>query len=80
VRGGIDVTPVRIHVSQPLLGKGARWYHVPRKRAHFVFEVDNDVRVGDFLDAHADNKALAARRLTDQLAHILSPETARATT
>lgn len=78
VRGGIDVTPVRISVSQPLLGKGERWYRVPRKRAHFVFEVDNDIRVGDFLGESADNKALAARRLTDKLVHVLSPEIARA--
>jgi len=78
VRGGINVTPVRIRVSHPLLGKGERWYHVPPKRAHFVFEVGNDIRVSDFLDSSGDNKALAARRLTDELAHILSLENARA--
>jgi 1-acyl-sn-glycerol-3-phosphate acyltransferase len=78
VRGGIDVTPVRIRVSQPLLGKGERWYHVPRRRAHFVFEIDNDIRVDRFLDENAGNKALAARRLTDKLVHVLSPETVRA--
>jgi len=77
VRGGVDVTPVRIRVSPPVLGKGERWYRVPRQRAHFVFEVDNDIRVGDFLDETADNKALAARRLTDELAQIFSLETAR---
>jgi len=76
VRGGIDVTPVRISVSQPLLGKGERWYRVPRKRAHFIFEVDNDIRVRDFLDQNTGNRALAARRLTDKLVHVLSPETA----
>ncbi|ODS60382.1 MAG: acyltransferase [Acidovorax sp. SCN 68-22] len=65
VRGGIDVTPVRIRVSPPTLGKGEPWWRVPARRPHFIFEVGPDIPVQPFVDGALE--ALAVRRLTDHL-------------
>ena len=77
VRGGIAVTPVHIRVTPPMLGKGEKWWRVPVRRSHFVFEVGDDIDVVQ-LAAQCKSEALAARRLTDHLAETLSPETFRA--
>lgn len=74
VRGGIDITPVRIRCSPPMLTKGVKWYRVPERRAHFVIEVCDDIRVRDFTEGCA-GEALAARRLTDHLTEYFSMET-----
>jgi 1-acyl-sn-glycerol-3-phosphate acyltransferase len=77
IRGGVDVTPVRITVSPPTLAKGDKWYRIPEQRAHFLIEVGDDIAVSTFIDRRS-SEALAARRLTDHLAHYFAPETARA--
>lgn len=77
VRGGIDITPVRIRCAPPMLTKGVAWYRVPERRAHFIIEVCDDIPVRDFTDGCA-GEALAARRLTDFLTEYFSLETRRA--
>ncbi|MDZ5459477.1 lysophospholipid acyltransferase family protein [Azohydromonas lata] len=77
VRARVNVTPVRIRVSLPTLGKGEPWWRVPRQRPHFVFQVDDDIPVCDFIDG-ATSEALAARRLTDHLTTYFASETPRA--
>lgn len=77
VRGGIDVTPVRISSSSPILTKGMPWYQVPRRRPHFVIEVCEDIPVREFCDNN-QSEALAARQLTDFLTSYFSREISRA--
>jgi 1-acyl-sn-glycerol-3-phosphate acyltransferase len=74
VRGGIAVTPVRIRVTPPTLGKGEKWYRVPARRAHFIFDVGDDIDVRRFTEP-GGSEAIAARRLTEHLAEHFSPET-----
>ena len=77
VRGKLDVTPVLIQVSPPTLGKGGKWWHVPRRRAQFSIDVGDDILVERFAPA-AGNAALAARRLTEHLEELFSMEHPRA--
>lgn len=77
VRGGIDLTPIRIHCSETILTKGSKWYHVPRKKAHFLIDIGEDIRVSDFMSG-GQAETLAARHLTDHLATYYSRETQRA--
>lgn len=66
IRGRINITPVWIKVHPPTLRKNEHWYHVPRSRPHFVFEVKPDIQVDRFL-AEAVSEPIATRRLTDFL-------------
>ncbi len=68
VRGGIDLTPVRIRSTRPMLTKGKKWYHVPVCKPHFILEVGEDIPVQRFLDEKI-SKTLAARKLTEFLAN-----------
>jgi 1-acyl-sn-glycerol-3-phosphate acyltransferase len=77
VRGVVDVTPVRIRATPPMLRKGDKWYRVPPRRSHFLVDVGDDLAVSRFIDAQR-NEALAARRLTDHLADYFALETVRA--
>ena len=54
LRGGIDLTPVVITVSEPVLGKGVRWYRVPVRRPRFVLSVMDDIPISDYLDRAAE--------------------------
>jgi 1-acyl-sn-glycerol-3-phosphate acyltransferase len=49
LRGGIDLTPVVITVSEPMLGKGSSWYRVPVRRPRFVLTAMDDIPVADYL-------------------------------
>lgn len=62
VRGGRDVTPVRIRCEPLTLTKGLPWWRVPPRRAHFTIRIDDDIAIAPFRAAHED--ALAARHLT----------------
>jgi 1-acyl-sn-glycerol-3-phosphate acyltransferase len=73
VRGGLNITPVRIHCSPPTLVKGQKWYRIPPRRFHVRIEVGEDLAIGPFL-AHpsAVRENLAARRLTAYLTDYFS--------
>lgn len=75
VRGNIDVTPVHIHSSLPMLPKGLPWWQVPARRPHFTITVKDDIPVSTFRDA--SNEPLAARRLTEHLSQSLFMESHR---
>jgi 1-acyl-sn-glycerol-3-phosphate acyltransferase len=77
VRGGINITPVRIRCQPPMLTKGVPWYRVPPQRGHFVLEVCDDIAVAPFV-AEARSAAIATRQLTDYLTDYFSPEIHRA--
>ncbi|WP_231495495.1 lysophospholipid acyltransferase family protein [Hylemonella gracilis] len=88
VRGAIDVTPVRIRCTPPLLLKGEPWWRLPARRSHFLLEVGDDIAIQPFLDtAQASSEpdttpgeARAARRLTEFLSSYFFQEYPRATT
>lgn len=76
VRGRRDVTPVLIQCSPPTLGKGEKWYRVPSRRFHILVEVRPDLSIARFVAGTPE--PLAARKLTDHLAHFFETELARA--
>ncbi len=79
VRGNIDITPVHIHCSHPLLTKGAAWWQVPSQRPHFVIDVREDIAITPFV-AQTSSESLAARHVTDYLAEYLFKEPSCAST
>lgn len=66
VRGRIDITPVHIHSSLPMLTKGTPWWKVPVRKPHFTIEVRPDIAVEEFCDS-AGSDTLAARHVTEHL-------------
>ena len=66
IRGRRNVTPIVIHCTPPMLGKGVKWWRVPPRRSHFRIEVKEDLDVQPFIE-RAGSEALAARHLTDHL-------------
>jgi len=66
VRGRLDVTPIRIRCEPPTLGKGEKWYRVPRRRMHYTFSVGEDLAI-DRIIADDHGEALAARHVTQYL-------------
>ena len=77
VRGRLAITPVVIRCHPPTLAKGDKWHQVPYRRARFDIVVGDDIAVAPFLDPAASD-AIAARRLTDNLAAYFALELARA--
>lgn len=84
VRGGVDITPVRISCKPATLVKGQKWYNVPRRKFHILVEVGEDISISSFVRDGAESfgDPIAARRLTDHLARYFqeSGESASAAT
>jgi 1-acyl-sn-glycerol-3-phosphate acyltransferase len=83
VRGRLNITPVRLTCSPLTLGKGEKWYCVPSRRFHVTVDVQEDLPIARFLDGvdpATGGEAVAARRLTDFLAHYFAGEQTRAGT
>jgi 1-acyl-sn-glycerol-3-phosphate acyltransferase len=83
VRGRLNITPVRLTCSPLTLGKGEKWYRVPSRRFHVTVDVQEDLPIAQFLDGVdpvTGGEAVAARRLTDFLAHYFAGEPPRAGT
>lgn len=70
VRGALNITPVHIQCSRPMLTKGVPWWKVPARRPHFTIEVREDIEITPFCEV-ANSEALAARQLTDYLSEQL---------
>lgn len=66
VRGGRAITPVLIRCAPPMLTKGEKWYRVPRKRPHFVFDISDDITAADYLRGDVP-PSLAARQMNRDL-------------
>ena len=69
LRGQLAITPVIITVSEPMLGKGQRWYDAPKKKPHFVLSVEEDISTAPYA-ANAESEAtptLATRTLSNDL-------------
>ncbi len=79
VRGGLDITPVRITCEPMFLGKGEKWYHVPLHGARYTLRVCDDIPVRQFLSQN-DEETVAVRRLTEYLTRYFSGAQASAAT
>ena len=79
VRGGLDITPVRLSCTPMTLGKGEKWYRVPACRFHVVVDVQPDLDIAPFMNG-AQGEALAARQLTDYLTQYFAAGGLRAVT
>ncbi|NMM80861.1 1-acyl-sn-glycerol-3-phosphate acyltransferase [Acidovorax sp. SRB_14] len=77
VKGRVDITPVHIHSSLPMLTKGMPWWQVPLRKPHFTIQVRQDIAVDEFCVA-ADSESLAARHVTAYLSEQLFREPSRA--
>jgi 1-acyl-sn-glycerol-3-phosphate acyltransferase len=66
VRGGSAVTPVLISCTPSTLGKGGKWWQVPRRTAQFRIEVKDDIEIYHFTGGGMSD-VIAARRLTEHL-------------
>ena len=73
LRGGFDITPVHISCHPMTLGKGEKWYRVPSRRVLFRMRVGEDIAIAPFA-ADPQGEAMAARRLTEHLAHLFSSD------
>ena len=67
VRAAARILPVLIDCTPPTLRKGEPWYHIPRTRPHWTFEVRPPLRiedlVGDMNDQRQATKNLQAALL-----------------
>jgi 1-acyl-sn-glycerol-3-phosphate acyltransferase len=79
VRGQCDITPIVIHCRPLAFKKGEKWWRVPPVIPHFTLEVQQDIKIEDFIN-NADNEALAARQLTKYLQHYFMKEIQHAAT
>lgn len=67
------VIPVRIGCQPITLTKSDKWYRVPERPAHYVFEVGAPLAAADFGLRPGESSSQAARRVTGQLQDLLRP-------
>jgi 1-acyl-sn-glycerol-3-phosphate acyltransferase len=73
IRGACAVTPVLIGCHPPTLGKGEKWWRVPKRHAQFRIEVKDDIDVARFSGADT-TEVMAVRHLTDHLQQFFTEE------
>lgn len=74
VQGATVLTPIYIHVDQPLLDKTLPWYKVPPRIPRFSFRVGDDIDLGPFREVPPPR---ASRQLNDWLVGAYEHELAR---
>lgn len=67
LRGGLDITPVRIACEPLGLYKGQPWWTVAKRPLCFTLEVGEDLPSAPILEAAQGEHGRAARRLTERL-------------
>lgn len=72
LRGGLDITPVRIHCQPVGLYKGQPWWAVAKRPLCFTIEVGDDLPSAFALQAAGGEHGRAARRLTESLIQFFS--------
>lgn len=72
LRGGLDITPVRIQCEPIGLYKGQPWWAVAKRRLRFTIEVGDDMPSAPMLAAAGGEPGRAARRLTESLIQFFS--------
>jgi 1-acyl-sn-glycerol-3-phosphate acyltransferase len=73
IRGARAVTPVLIGCHPPTLGKGEKWWRVPKRHVQFRIEVRDDIDVTRFTDL-GTTEVMAVRHLTDHLQQLFTNE------
>jgi len=73
VRGARAVTPVLIDCQPPTLGKGEKWWRVPKRHVQFRIEVRDDIDVAQF-SGNGTTEVMAVRQLTDYLQRFFTEE------
>jgi 1-acyl-sn-glycerol-3-phosphate acyltransferase len=73
IRGARAVTPVLIDCQPPTLGKGEKWWRVPKRHVQFRIEVRDDIDVTRFTSA-GTTEVMAVRHLTDHLQQLFTNE------
>lgn len=64
----VDITPIIIRATPNSLGKGDKWYQVPKHgRFHLSIQVAENINVTPFLEAQRTYKSIQVRRLNDYL-------------
>lgn len=71
LRTATNLTPVVIHCSPATLSKQHKWYHIPQKKFHLRFVVENDIDIAPYADYQSSK---AARVLTRDLENYFSEE------
>jgi 1-acyl-sn-glycerol-3-phosphate acyltransferase len=74
VQGAKVLTPIYIHVDQPLLNKALPWYKVPPRVPRFSIRVGDDIDLDPFRSAPPPR---ASRQLNDWLVGIYEQELAQ---
>ena len=74
LRGRLAITPVIITVSEPMLGKGQRWYHAPQKKPHFVLSVEEDISTAAYAEKPATTETNPASTITTLATRALSDD------
>ncbi|NCT82769.1 MAG: 1-acyl-sn-glycerol-3-phosphate acyltransferase [Comamonadaceae bacterium] len=75
LRGGLDITPVRIQCEPLGLYKGQPWWTVARRPLRFTLEVGDDLPTAPVLAAAGGEHGRAARRLTESLIQFFTEPT-----
>ncbi|MFG6489689.1 lysophospholipid acyltransferase family protein [Roseateles sp. BYS78W] len=75
LRGGLDITPVRIHCEPLGLYKGQPWWTVAKRPLRFTIEVGDDLRTAPVMEAADGEHGRAARRLTESLIQFFTEPT-----
>jgi 1-acyl-sn-glycerol-3-phosphate acyltransferase len=66
IKGGFNITPVLIFISEPFLRKGHNWLRVPKKKPVFTVSVMEEIDVGSKVRATQDLIS-ASEELTEYL-------------
>lgn len=75
LRGGLDITPVRIQCEPLGLYKGQPWWTVAKRPLRFTLQVGDDLPSAPVLEAAGGEHGRAARRLTESLIQFFSEPT-----
>jgi 1-acyl-sn-glycerol-3-phosphate acyltransferase len=59
----VDILPVKIFCTEPMLTKGYPWHRAPLRRPHFRIVVGTPIPPSDYIN-DGEVGAVAARRLT----------------
>ena len=66
LKGGFNITPVFISISEPVLRKGYSWYKIPSKKPIFTVSIMDEINVLSVVDRDLD-LILGAETLTKYL-------------
>jgi 1-acyl-sn-glycerol-3-phosphate acyltransferase len=66
IRGKINISPILIITSEPVLKKGTKWYKVPYRKPVFSIEVCETIRIADLVNLEGD-LSIESRSLTRYL-------------